>query len=113
MPDTIPTTRCPSRYSSTEGATAGAVVECRQQGRHTVHSNLADNAADQVVWISGDDDELIRLRCDWCRKPDATHDADEHPLPKTHADYNAFFDATDDELAGMTVEALNNFWGPR
>lgn len=49
------------------------------------------------------------LRCDWCRKPDAAHDAAEHPLPRDHADYDAFFDASDDELAAMTAEALRNF----
>ncbi|MFG1776631.1 hypothetical protein ACGFIG_09400 [Micromonospora sp. NPDC049048] len=47
--------------------------------------------------------------CDWCRKPGATHGPDEHPLPKTHLDYDAFFDASDDELAAMTVCALDHF----
>ncbi|GGM26919.1 hypothetical protein GCM10011608_09640 [Micromonospora sonchi] len=106
MPDT---TNCPSRYASTEGTTAGAVVECRQTGRHIIHSNLADLTPDRVVWITGDDGELIRLGCDWCRMPGATHTADEHPLPKGHPDY----DATDTDLAGMTSAALNDFWGNR
>lgn len=106
-------TTCPARYASTEGNTAGAVVECRQTGRHIVHSNLADDPADRVMWISGDDGEVIRLRCDWCRKPNATHTGSEHPLPKDHPDYDAFFDATDDELAGMAVEAIRNFGGAR
>ena len=100
---------CPSKYASTDGATAGAVVECRQTGQHIVHSNLADLTPDRVVWITGDDGELIRLGCDWCRRPGVTHTADEHPLPKAHPDYDAFFDATDDELAGMAAEALRNF----
>ncbi|WP_435233339.1 hypothetical protein [Micromonospora aurantiaca (nom. illeg.)] len=51
--------------------------------------------------------------CDWCRKPYATHGPDEHPLPRDHADYDAFFDASDDELAGMAAEALRNFGGGR
>lgn len=47
--------------------------------------------------------------CDWCGRSGATHTADEHPLPRDHADYDAFFDATDDELAGMAAEAIRNF----
>lgn len=51
--------------------------------------------------------------CDWCRRPGATHTADEHPLPRDHADYDAFYDASDDELTAMTVEALENFGARR
>lgn len=37
--------------------------------------------------------------CSWCRRPG--HTADAHPLPKDHPDYDAFFDASDDDLAAM------------
>jgi hypothetical protein len=46
--------------------------------------------------------------CDWCRRPGATHTEDQHPLPRDHADYDAFYDATDAELTAMTVEALRS-----
>lgn len=46
--------------------------------------------------------------CDWCRKPYATHGADEHPLPKDHPDYDAFYDATDAELTSVLFDALSD-----
>ncbi len=48
-----------------------------------------------------------QARCDWCRKPGATHTEEQHPLPRDHADYDAFFDASDGELAGMVAEAAS------
>ncbi|MFI1194062.1 hypothetical protein ACH4T9_12505 [Micromonospora sp. NPDC020750] len=47
-------------------------------------------------------------RCDWCRKPNATHTETEHPLRRDHPDYDAFYDATDSDLAAMTADALRN-----
>lgn len=38
-------------------------------------------------------------RCVWCHR--FGHTADAHPLPKDHPQYDAFHDATDDELAEM------------
>lgn len=55
----------------------------------------------------------IALPCDWCRRPGATHTEDQHPLPKDHPDYDAFFDASDDELTAMAVEAIENFGSNR
>lgn len=37
-------------------------------------------------------------RCAWCHR--FGHAAEQHPLPKGHPQYDAFYDATDDELAG-------------
>lgn len=45
-------------------------------------------------------------RCDWCRKPNATHTEEEHPLPRDHRDYDAFYDATDNDLAVMVANAV-------
>lgn len=43
-------------------------------------------------------------RCSWCRQ--LGHAADEHPLPKDHPQYDAFNDASDDELADMLTGAV-------
>lgn len=43
-------------------------------------------------------------RCVRCRE--LGHTADEHPLPKDHPQYDAFNDATDDELASMVSTAV-------
>ena len=105
------TTACPSRFASGEGTTTGAVLACRQTGEHIVHSNLPDvpddRVQDRVCWVDGDENEFV-VPCDWCRKPGATHTADEHPLPKSHPDYDAFNDATDAELTGVLLDALRN-----
>lgn len=53
-----------------------------------------------------------RPSCDWCRKPGATHTADEHPLPQGHPDYDAFYDASDEELAAVFVDVLRNTFEP-
>lgn len=37
--------------------------------------------------------------CTWCRKPG--HAEADHPLPRDHADYDAFYDAGDDELGAI------------
>lgn len=44
--------------------------------------------------------------CDWCRKPGATHTANDHPLPPEHSDYDLFYDASDQEFAAMILGAL-------
>ncbi len=54
-------------------------------------------------------DSTPQMPCDWCGRPGATHLESDHPLPKNHPDYDAFFDASDDELAPMIREALENF----
>lgn len=43
-------------------------------------------------------------RCIWCHR--LGHAADVHPLPKDHPQYDAFYDATDDELAVMVSNAI-------
>jgi cytochrome c553 len=43
-------------------------------------------------------------RCVWCHK--RGHTAEEHPLPKDHPQYDAFHDATDDELSGIVSTAV-------
>ena len=43
-------------------------------------------------------------RCAWCHR--LGHAADAHPLPKDHPQYDAFYDATDDELAVMVRDAI-------
>lgn len=43
-------------------------------------------------------------RCAWCHR--FGHTAEEHPLPKDHPQYDAFYDATDDELAVMVSDAI-------
>lgn len=45
------------------------------------------------------------MPCEWCRRIGATHLESDHPLPKGHPDYDAFYDASDDELAYMISEA--------
>lgn len=50
--------------------------------------------------------------CDWCRKPGATHTEDQHPLPVDHPDYDAFYDASDEELAALAACALSHFGQP-
>jgi len=47
-------------------------------------------------------------RCDWCGMTDANHTEDQHPLPRDHADYDAFWDAPDDELVAIAVNAFDN-----
>lgn len=42
-------------------------------------------------------------RCIWCHR--LGHTAEAHPLPKDHPQYDAFYDATDDELADMVSNA--------
>jgi hypothetical protein len=37
--------------------------------------------------------------CEWCKQPG--HDAEEHPLPAGHPAYDAFYDATDDQLCNL------------
>jgi hypothetical protein len=43
-------------------------------------------------------------RCIWCHR--LGHAAEAHPLPKDHPQYDAFYDATDDELAVMVSDAI-------
>lgn len=43
--------------------------------------------------------------CTWCRKPG--HAEADHPLPRDHADYDAFYDAGDDELGAIVHNALS------
>jgi hypothetical protein len=43
-------------------------------------------------------------RCGWCKQPG--HAEVDHPLPKDHPQYDAFNDASDDELAGMVNSAV-------
>lgn len=38
-------------------------------------------------------------RCGWCGRPG--HTEDDHPLPKDHPQYDAFYDASDRELSSM------------
>lgn len=42
-------------------------------------------------------------RCIWCHR--LGHAAEAHPLPKDDPQYDAFHDATDDELAEMVSNA--------
>lgn len=50
--------------------------------------------------------------CDVCaRAPHA--DGAEHPLPTDHLDYDAFYDARDEDLAAMASEAIQNFGDDR
>lgn len=42
--------------------------------------------------------------CTWCYQPG--HVAEDHPLPKGHPQYDAFNDASDDELAVMVSNAV-------
>lgn len=42
--------------------------------------------------------------CTFCRKPG--HVEADHPLPKTHPGYDAFYDASDNELADMVSDSL-------
>lgn len=42
--------------------------------------------------------------CGWCRR--SGHLEAEHPLPKDHPQYDAFYDATDDELGTMVSDVL-------
>jgi len=37
------------------------------------------------------------IRCVWCHR--LGHTAEAHPLPEGHPQYDAFYDATDEELA--------------
>lgn len=41
--------------------------------------------------------------CTWCRRGNRHVEAD-HPLPADHPDYDAFYDATDDQLGAMVPE---------
>jgi hypothetical protein len=43
-------------------------------------------------------------RCGWCRQPG--HAEGDHPLPKDHPQYDAFYDANDDELSQIVQAAL-------
>ena len=43
-------------------------------------------------------------RCTWCHR--IGHPAEAHPLPKGHPQYDAFYDATDDELAEVVQNAI-------
>lgn len=43
-------------------------------------------------------------RCIWCHR--LGHTAEAHPLPKDHPQYDAFYDATDDELAVIVSNAI-------
>lgn len=43
--------------------------------------------------------------CPWCHQPG--HADTDHPLPKDHPQYDAFYDAPDDDLAEMVSEALH------
>ena len=49
----------------------------------------------------------IGSQCDHCGARSNSHTAADHPLPKDHPDYDAFFDASDDELSEMASAALN------
>ena len=44
------------------------------------------------------------VRCAWCHR--LGHAAEQHPLPKGHPQYDAFYDATDNELIGIVINAL-------
>jgi hypothetical protein len=46
--------------------------------------------------------------CEFCGRV-GSHTAAEHPLPTIHPDYDAFFDASDSDLATMASEAINRF----
>jgi hypothetical protein len=46
----------------------------------------------------------LENRCVWCHR--FGHDAEQHPLPNDHPQYDAFYDASDEELAQMVSEAL-------
>lgn len=48
-------------------------------------------------------------RCTWCGR--AGHVEADHPLPKTHPDYDAFYDASDDELAAYVSPNLGEATG--
>lgn len=48
--------------------------------------------------------ETTETRCAWCHRPG--HTAEAHPFPKGHRQYDAFYDAPDDELAVMVSNAI-------
>lgn len=43
-------------------------------------------------------------RCAWCHR--LGHAAAAHPLPTDHPQYDAFYDASDDELAVIVSNAI-------
>lgn len=49
-------------------------------------------------------------RCTLCRRPG--HADQAHPLPRNHPLYDAFYDATDDDLAVMLSKAIAPGRGP-
>lgn len=68
-----------------------------------------ETAKEYAEWIEQGATPTEASGCDLCRKPGATHVEDDHPLPRGHVDYDAFFDATDDELVGFAAKALFRF----
>lgn len=42
-----------------------------------------------------------------------SHVASDHPLPNDHADYDAFYDATDEDLAAMARDHIVDLFGER
>ena len=46
--------------------------------------------------------------CPWCRHI-GTHDPEDHPLPPSHPDYDAYYDAPDGVLAEMVADAIQHF----
>lgn len=57
-----------------------------------------------VIASHHDVDALAESRCIWCHR--LGHAAEAHPLPRDHPQYDAFYDASDDELAHMASAAI-------